>query len=88
MTITEFLEARIAEDEAVAVEPVTDQWSAWALEGGEDVAVSEFASGSDDRALAECAAKRQLLRDFDSPELLNVLASIYASHPEYRQEWA
>ncbi len=102
LTITEFLEARITEDEAEAkwVEAEGDNGSS---------AVQHPA-----RILAECAAKRAIvsmgrwavfsghtagdncgLSDQDTHnaamvglEVLAVVAAVYSSHPDYRQEWA
>jgi hypothetical protein len=94
MTITEFLEARIAEDEREAnvclasPEHTTRRWV---------------------RVLAECAAKRAILalheyewmgpddaagkgcshdyEDWPCPTI-RAIGSVYADHPDYRQEWA
>lgn len=140
MMITEFLEARIAEDEAGA---------RGALEGASDdglwhVGLSSFDGGSERvtgkgiliydegghtegqaahiarwdpaRALADCAVKRRILafdrnvqiwepRGFSSDtaaeafvsggpkdvrmrHVTRILASVYADHPDYQQEWA
>jgi hypothetical protein len=92
MQIPEFLLARIAEDEAEA-----RRWIArrkpWA---GESFDV--FHAGTEERVLAECEVKRRLVeqisrvrewvgsyavRDF----VLQTLATIYADHPDYREEW-
>lgn len=94
MTIIEFLEARIAEDE---------QTANWAIEGGDPSPTI-----GPTRLLAECEAKQWILalRDTwqreaealgDIPLLasrvsaadaiLRVLALPYADHPDYRQEW-
>ena len=83
--LTEFLLARIAEDEVVAREG--GRWDggmelAWRDVGGiEDVLVI-----GTDRLLAECEAKRQLI-DLTIPHVLRILALPYADHPDYRQEW-
>lgn len=102
MTITEFLEARIAEDEAAAnayakVPPLqVFNGSTWV--GGYDPA----------RVLAECAAKRAIIKlaedvesmdtqisnewggpnDGTADEILAALAAVYADHPDYQDEWA
>lgn len=101
MTITEFLEARIAEDEAAAnayakVPPLqVFNGSTWV--GGYDPA----------RVLAECAAKRCIVNVYcamaanhpadgsigwyqvDAYEtVLRTLAGVYAGHPDYQEEWA
>lgn len=89
MTITEFLEARINEDEQLAAKH---------LDAGtfQDVAT---------RCLAECAAKREILAwrarsDLNTSsdywemgysdanyEALQALARVYKDHPDYRQDW-
>lgn len=90
LSITEFLEARIAEDEAEAKQ----------LQGDMDFGLE--AAG--DRMLAECAAKRAIIaacredhedsltRNDDTIELgsiaLYALASVYSNHADYQQEWA
>jgi hypothetical protein len=108
MTIVEFLEARIDEDEARAS-------SGWSRLGGTrwetDNYGRDFLTPSAVRA--ECAAKRAIIklakhaseveREFDDYEwqgtvkrseplagyaILFALASVYADHPDYRQEWA
>jgi hypothetical protein len=83
-TITEFLEARIAEDEREAnvclasPEHTTRRWV---------------------RVLAECAAKRAIIAQQDAAldtyagarvldHVLQALAAVYKDHPDYRQEWA
>jgi hypothetical protein len=102
MTITEFLLARIGEDEREAnvclasPEHTTRRWT---------------------RVLAECAAKRALVdlavtvqeimegewgcghrvtvdnadewdRDFEGWEILQTLAAVYKDHPDYQPDWA
>jgi len=85
MNISEFLEARIAEDEAGArVAAIEDGgvWGSW----------TELHNPA--RVLAECKAKRKLVADYAryemyyGPNLFYVLAAVYADHPDYRQEWA
>lgn len=95
VTLTDFLAARIAEDEAAAWRHIADAdrhgWGSYP-----------------DRVLAECAAKRVIIEDFemyaqdyrDAPSdfaagrrhaaLLAVtrLAEVYADHRNYQQEWA
>lgn len=113
-SITEFLEARIAEDEAVAREALEpknlhpygdtripaikpDEWGGLVdnyLGGTMGV---HSARHDPTRVLAECAAKRAIigglepfstLDDINAPELLSILAAVYAEHPDYRQDWA
>lgn len=95
MTITEFLEARIAEDEHEA----TSMLDSFARGG-------EVSKRRWIRVLAECAAKRAIIDlagtagcldslqanldyGYDSieEEMLRTLATVYADHPDYRQEW-
>ena len=97
MTLTEFLLARIAEDEAAANDP---EWLA--LKYGVDTWGREAFSA---RMLAECQAKRDALSfagaaqaDLErlAPEPARVvvldrfarlLAQPYADHPDFRPEW-
>ena len=95
MTITEFLEARIAEDEKQALK---HQGSASSHGWGDYIA----------RVLAECAAKRAIIELVDQVEameyqitnewgggfegtgenILQALAAAYKDHADYQQEWA
>jgi hypothetical protein len=82
MTLTDFLLARIAEDEACAD----------GLEWDDGNPVHQTA-----RVLAECEAKRRIVEAcadvlaYDAEALpqdvLRLLALPYADHPDYRQEW-
>lgn len=94
MTITEFLEARIAEDERRA-------GSGWSR-------LRETRWDTDDygrdhltpaAVLAECEAKRAIIAIFRDrcPEVfdgeqwvspLHALADVYKDHPDFREEWA
>jgi len=86
LTITEFLDARIAEDEERAT-------SGWARLGDSRWETTDYGQDflTPSAVLAECAAKRALLDiDFQTSELLDnhrVIASIYKDHPDYREEW-
>ena len=86
MTLTEFLLARIAEDERRVgfvrgfIPDEGDQ--------------GEYINPA--RVLAECEAKRRIVEhcDFDhlarspgDPYVLRLLALPYADHPDYREEW-
>ena len=99
MTIAEFLEARIAEDEAEALNApkMSDVYDANRL---------AFTDALRKRVLDECAAKRAILagrKRSDSSmaddewtmgwsdanyDALYALAAVYEDHPDYQQEWA
>lgn len=92
MSLTDFLRARIAEDEDVAVTKVRGV---------------EIRTYPTPRVLAESEAKRQILERADKVSsipggefyadvsaadrtltaVLLVLAGVYADHPDYRDEW-
>lgn len=92
-TLSDFLLARIAEDEAAARE--------WYSTGTVD-------QRRDDFWLAECEAKRRIVSEHGGQppyhvdpcdahdaagatipcDTLRALASVYADHPDYRPEWA
>jgi hypothetical protein len=88
MSITEFLEARIAEDEAEA-QPMAaledDDRGGWAI---------AYAA----RVLAECKAKRALIAILTPGQEiwdgtrwagpLDIMAAVYKDHPNYDPEWA
>lgn len=102
MNITEFLEARIAEDEARASVGWTTmhEESRWEV----DNYGQNFLTPS--AILAECAAKRAIIEDWDDPSgpgvwegygaghalaadrAVRALAAVYKNHRDYRQEWA
>lgn len=105
MTLTEFLLARITEDEAAGSDaPDSAEWGWWV-----GVAMTSLCTRLPDtrRVLAECAAKRQIVAihsgghacqepntgggsftDFGSDCVtLGHLASVYADHQDYREEW-
>lgn len=94
MTITEFLLARIEEDEQRA----TSGWSSlretrWETDNyGRDHLTPAA-------VLAECKVKRDLLRAFAphanddldpwvGRDVIAALATVYNDHEDYRQEWA
>jgi hypothetical protein len=98
MTITEFLEARIAEDEKVVAHPEPHERGGgytYADVGG----LSEVLTVGTDRVLAECAAKRAIIALYMDGALgeisngerwtnpLAVFAAVYADHPDYNPEW-
>lgn len=97
MTLTEFLLARIAEDEAIAAK---------ANKGGDVEDTPIFECGSQGRhvgmapvrVLAECEAKRRIVErcsavDSAMPSthlahgILAELALPYADHPDYDESW-
>jgi hypothetical protein len=96
LTISEFLMARIAEDEGTRAVPGGGRW---AVVTDQEVAEAE-------RWKAECEAKRRIVDMFRNTvtdehglpwgeggfgeaycEALQHLATVYADHPDYRQEW-
>lgn len=123
MTLTEFLLARIAEDEAWAREAAPSPWSAydsvtedgwplfnygdfgWSVHGPgvetEDsqqgrATAGHIARHDPARVLAECGAKRRMVR-LHSPhqltaddvpcETLRALALPYADYPDFNPDW-
>lgn len=75
MTIIEFLEARIAEDEKVAL-----PGSQWLAECAGKRAIIKLNAGAS--VLGDWKTVR--------PEavMIRALAALYKDHPDYRQEWA
>jgi hypothetical protein len=100
MTLTEFLLARIAEDEAEIANP---EWATLPSDGW----MGHAAAWGRPRALAECEAKRLIVEDFEvyaadyraAPSdfaagrrhaallAASRVAAIYASHADYLSEW-
>lgn len=121
MTIVEFLNARLDEDETKAKAARGATWVASQRggvvdlddtqgqevtggDGGLDWSDAEFMAHHDPaRALREIKAKRRLIdqwadrystnphivttEESDAIDVLHTLASVYADHPDYRQEW-
>jgi hypothetical protein len=94
MTITEFLEARIAEDEERA-------GSGWARLGDTRWETDNYGRNflTPSAVLAECAAKRKLVEmhttcndvsygDASTYPEMRALAAIYADHTDYDPIWA
>ncbi|MGZ4530720.1 MAG: DUF6221 family protein [Mycobacteriaceae bacterium] len=112
MTLTEFLLARIAEDEAAAMSAHRESISpmphgpgfirsriAWAAQA-RDVRGHELIERmTPARVLAQCEANRQIaeaaggwLENDPNPphwavEVVRHLATVYADHPDYLEEW-
>lgn len=98
MNITDFLLARISEDEADArVDAVEMDRSSVSVQF--DCATQ--ARFTPARVLAECAVKREIIswwvdgligyvrvNDGELTNPLLPLAAVYASHPDYRQGWS
>lgn len=94
MTIVEFLLARIAADEAVAQAINLPALGGWETEEGWDDASGGTGrvESSVTRALAECAAKREIVDLYGSlcfgngdragDDVLGALALPYADHPD------
>jgi hypothetical protein len=96
MTIIEFLEARIAQDEAAA--KVAIEWVAngprplyaWYGESNRKTfggAYDLVTSQSPARVLAECAAKREIIPHLQDFTALEALAYVYKDHPDYDKNW-
>jgi DNA-binding transcriptional LysR family regulator len=111
--LTDFLLARIAEDEAVARAVPSGQYRVSANPGvgqlAVDRATDQFARWNPARVLAECQAKRRVVEEWrdgiaefardvvdgrhadwrsDGYErAIYWLATAYADHPDYRDEW-
>ena len=97
MTITEFLEARIAEDEAAARQEDEDYAHTTLLPTYDS---DHQLKWNTERVLAECTAKRAVIGwwtdgligyvrvDDELTNPLLPLAAVYKDHPDYKQEWA
>jgi len=109
MTLTEFLEARIAEDEAPAMRAI--EMERFAVDGsnvswdwhrhevtqnGGEASSFRHGAPSPARVLAECEAKRRIVRgmqpfseldDINADEVFRILATVYADHPDFQPEW-
>lgn len=90
VSLPEFLEARLAEDEAVAA-----ACPAAVVTSGLPESVTEhLANYSPPRALAEVAAKRQIVELLSKWPIVpglefacRALASVYREHPDFREGW-
>ncbi|WP_309073250.1 DUF6221 family protein [Paenarthrobacter sp.] len=86
MNITEFLEARIADDEVDAARDSAEMERSTVSIQYDCDTQARFTPA---RVLAECAAKRALMELYEDEWELHIqLASVYSDHPDYQQEWA
>lgn len=91
MTLTEFLLARIAEDEKAARRG-SDHPAEWGVLTNDNYG---HLLTQPSRVLAECAAKRQIVGWMNdtveyvvyADEVLGALALPYADHPDYDEAW-
>jgi hypothetical protein len=94
MTLTEFLLARIEEDEARA----RPMWELKVRQRIIGAPIVPLSWPTPDRVLAECEAKRRIVDMFPfeadgdgwneaGAQVLPILALPYADHPDYRDEW-
>ena len=91
MTITDFLMARLYEDEAEALEA---NWKFGLVSAPKEVA-PHIARHDPARVLREVEAKRKIVRDVacgfydsDYDEAVEHLAAVYSDHPDYDPDWA
>jgi hypothetical protein len=98
MELTEFLLARIAEDEALGSDTWRrPHWGYCNTQGDQSSLGDECDCGLPARVLAECEAKRRIVERYthlyehgDSGDMrwtLPLLALPYADHPDYNPEW-
>lgn len=97
MTLTDFLLARIAEDEAAAEHVNRGRWNSRVALLDLDL-YGHVARQHPKRVLAECDAKRRIVKTcavyeyevtnaYGYDDVLAALALPYADHPDYREEW-
>lgn len=96
--MTEFLLARIAEDEASAEDEVVRMEKDPMIPGA-SYALTILDVITPARVLAECAAKRKIVGSFPTAaqngdgwdeagySVLCIMAAVYGDHPDYREEW-
>ncbi|MFJ7748697.1 DUF6221 family protein [Arthrobacter sp. NPDC097144] len=91
MTITEFLLARIAEDEATVAYP-SEYERAGGYEYADVGAMNEVLTVEPARVLAECAFKRWLIGTYSGTReayvMFRAMATVYSDHPDYQKDWA
>lgn len=85
MTIVEFLNARITEDEVAATmrECHKEDCAIIANDAGYSYPCE---CGVPERMKAECVAKRAII-PIGSDEVLQHLAAVYSDHTDYQQDW-
>lgn len=90
MTITEFLLARITEDEATVAYTAEHErpgGHSYADVGG----MGEILTVGTDRVQAECAFKRWLIGTYSGTReaylMFRAMATVYADHPDYFEGW-
>jgi hypothetical protein len=101
-TITGFLEARIAEDEALARAATPSPWTLYNRGVGWEIPelpephdgltfikadAHYVAHNHPARVLSECEAKRVVIGNANYTAL-NALAAVYSDHPDYREDWS
>lgn len=97
--LTDFLLARIADDEDMAREAVEDwYWTLGSLDGMAWSGAQHVIRFDPARMLAECKAKRRIVglhlewegdaNDYgQTAQVLRLLAQVYADHPDYDPAW-
>lgn len=88
-SLTEFLLARIAEDERAARAAGTASSGALAVALLPEPTRLHVMTWAPNRVLAECEAKRRIVTLISSPgmQTLRLLALPYEDHPDYQPEW-
>ena len=98
LTITDFLLARLAEDEALLATPTARRMVGRRMVEEPIERLPEYLVRDRERWAAECRAKRaivdecerSMLNDWDSSTaewIAAQLAAVYASHPDYDPAW-
>lgn len=102
LTLTDFLLARIADEESLARGAQGDQWPELVEALGLYVNIPNrwhIAAHGPARVLAECEAKRRIVKSYQLAPIdallavLLLMAEVYADHPDYRwrltyrEEW-
>ena len=96
MTLSEFLLARIAEDEHAAMVARPDEHSnvrdRSSVTTSFDAAGYAFVRAASGRVARDCSARRRIIEregsgDLDDIPTLRDLAAVYADHPDYDDTW-